>query len=272
MFFLKRNQSILKLFIIFISIFTLHFCDKPYDDIVDYQLSNYLVDKILVVNEFNYSPSDSLLNVGITFKNFKSVEKVYLNIKLNDASSFIYKEIELDKVVSGSIAEFSTKIKLSKKFSSGKYIIEFFVKDKFTSTEKKVAEHLLSYNNNQVNYPPVISDLKIPSFVNRGESFTFSLKVNDPNGLNDINQVIFKLFRPDGSVVISNSSNPNIDYFLMVDNGDINLGDEKANDGIYSFKNSFGQNSSVGNWTFEFQAKDKSGAASNALKSIVEVR
>ena len=272
MFFLKRNQILIKLLVLLLSLTLFQFCDKPYNDIVDYQLSNYLVEKISVVNDFSYSQADSLLNVGITLKNFDSVDKVYINLKLNDASMFIYQGIELNKVTTGSNVEFSTKVKMSKKFSSGKYIIEFFVKDKFNSNEKKVAEHLFNYNNNKINYPPVISDLKIPSIVNRGETFSFSLKVDDPNGLNDISQVIFKLFRPDGSVVIPNSSNPNIDYFVMVDNGDTNLGDEKANDGIYSFKNSFGQTSAVGNWTFEFQAKDKSGTASNVIKSIVEVR
>ncbi len=272
MFFLKRKQIILKPIILLFLMISLQFCDKPNDDIVDYQLSNYLVDIISIVNEFNYSPTDSILNVGLTLRNYESVEKVFLNVKQNDASGFIYKGVELDKIITSSFAEFSTKIKMSKKFSSGKYIIEFFVKDKFNSTEKKVAEHLFSYNNNQINYPPVISELKIPSIINRGESFSFSIKVYDPNGLNDISQVTFKLFRPDGSVVIPNSTNPNIDYFIMVDNGDINLGDEKVNDGVYSFKNSFGLNSPIGNWTFEFQAKDKSGAVSNVIKSIVEVR
>lgn len=272
MFFLKLKKF-LNNFIIIISFFLLFYsCDKPYDQTIDYQLSNYQVESINAINSFSYSQNDSLLNISIKIKNYDSIDLVYINLKNYDASKYIYKGIILIKVANNSFAEFSNKIKMSKTFSSGKYVIEYFVKEKINSTERKVAEHLFNYDNKQVNYPPLISNLKIPSLVYRGDSFSFSIKVDDPNGLNDIDQVSFKLYRPDGSVVIPNQSTPNIDYFLMVDNGDQNLGDDKANDGIYSFKNSFGQTSAIGNWTFEFQAKDKSGATSNVIKSIVEVR
>ena len=57
----------------------------------------------------------------------------------------------------------------------------------------------------------------------------------------------------------------------MVDNGDSVLGDAKAGDGIYSFKNTFGPTAQTGNWQFEFQAKDKSGAVSNVIKQTLGV-
>ncbi|MCX7875762.1 MAG: hypothetical protein N2321_06295 [Melioribacteraceae bacterium] len=270
MFFLKSINPSLKIsLIIFAFLFS---CDKPYDEIIDYQYSNYQVEKITLADNFSYSQSDSLLNVSITIKNSESVEKVYSNLKLVENNSYIYQNIELTKNSTSVNSEYSTKIKMSKKFSSGKYVVEFFVKDKINQTTRKIAEHLFLYDNKQVNYPPVISDLKIPTVVSRGVPFTFSIKVDDPNGLIDISQVTFKLFRPDGSVVIPNASTPNIDYFLMVDNGDSNFGDEKSNDGIFSFKNSFGESSAIGIWKFMFQAKDKSGALSNTINANVEVR
>jgi hypothetical protein len=51
----------------------------------------------------------------------------------------------------------------------------------------------------------------------------------------------------------------------MVDDGDENLGDEVAGDGIYSFKNIFAETAQVGVWKFEYSAVDKSGLKSNTI-------
>jgi hypothetical protein len=113
----------------------------------------------------------------------------------------------------------------------------------------------------------VISNLLLPSSVNRGDSFIFSIKVDDTNGSFDIAQVYFKLYRPNGTIVL----NGNDDFFLMVDTGDANLGDQTAGDGIYSFKNSFSSTAPTGLWKFEFQAKDRSGKLSNIISSNMMV-
>lgn len=262
------SSKIISLLLIIILIVS---CDKPNDNVIDYQLSNYFIEKINAPEIFSYSSSDSVMAFSLTLKNQDAVENIYVNLKLADASKYFYENITLYKKQNLSSFEYSGSVKMSKVFSSGKYALEFFVIDKINYVTRKVAEHLFIYDNKQINYPPVISDLKIPNSVSRGVSFTFSIKVDDSNGLNDISLVFFKLYRPDGSIVIPNASTPNIDYFIMVDNGDMNLGDEKANDGVYSFRNSFGQSSSVGNWTFEFQAIDKSNAKSNIIKNFVEV-
>ncbi|MBI5807653.1 MAG: hypothetical protein HZA74_04555 [Ignavibacteriales bacterium] len=260
-------------FLLLSILITVYSCDKHPDEIIDYQFADFQVVNISAPANFVYSASDSLLNVSLQIKNGNSVEKVLARIKIADATQKVISEINLNKTQSlQSIDEYAGKFKMSKTIPSGKYILEFFVINNVDQNSKKVAEHLFNYDSNQKNYPPVISNLKIPSSVLRGESFVFSIKVDDQNGLNDILQVTFKLYRPDGSVVLPNASNPNIDYFIMVDNGDLNLGDEKAGDGIYSFKNSFGQSSSVGNWKFEFQAKDRSGAMSNVITSSLEVK
>jgi hypothetical protein len=58
----------------------------------------------------------------------------------------------------------------------------------------------------------------------------------------------------------------------MVDNGDKEgFGDEKAGDGLFSFKNSFGTTSQTGNWRFEFQAKDKSNELSGVIIHNLQV-
>ena len=115
------------------------------------------------------------------------------------------------------------------------------------------------------NFPPEIQDLEIPSEIERGIEFIFSINASDPNGLTDIYLVYFELFRPDGSIVYLDEENQ-ITIFPMFDNGDLDgAGDEIENDGIYSLKNSFGETSQTGEWTFNFYAIDNSGSLSNLI-------
>ena len=59
----------------------------------------------------------------------------------------------------------------------------------------------------------------------------------------------------------------------MADNGDLDVyGDEIAGDSTFSFKNSFGQTAPTGNWTFYFQAIDRSDETSEELMHILEVK
>jgi hypothetical protein len=52
----------------------------------------------------------------------------------------------------------------------------------------------------------------------------------------------------------------------MFDNGDKSgAGDEKAGDGFYSLKNSFGKTAQTGKWRFEFRAIDKADSLSNKI-------
>lgn len=115
------------------------------------------------------------------------------------------------------------------------------------------------------NFSPEIKDLIIPIEIERGIEFIFSISASDPNGQTDIYLVYFELFRPDGSVVYLDEEEQ-ITTFPMFDNGDMEgAGDEIENDGIYSLKNSFGESSQIGVWTFNFYAIDNSGTQSNQI-------
>lgn len=271
-FLIDSMKSLLALF--FFS-FLISACDKIPDNIVDNRFVDYRILKIESPSNFGYSNPDSLFTASLSIQNSGSVEKVWLSVKSGDGSSYINKQILMIKggTVQNSTS-FSAKVPMSKRVSSGKYIVEFFVSDNVRPTPDnvtKVGEQVLFYNNNQTNYAPVISNLVLVDNIARETPFTFSIKVDDQNGLGDIAQVTFKLTRPDGTVVIPNPNTPNINYFLMVDNGDSVFGDVKAGDGIYSFKNTFGPTSQTGKWEFEFQAMDKSGAASNIIKQMIGV-
>ena len=249
-------------------------CDKIPDGVVDNKFVDYKVVKLESPSSFFYSNPDSLFTATVRIANAKCVDRVWLSVKSNDGATIVHKQIFLEWGPTAAETWFAAKVPMSKRVSSGKYLVEFFVSDNIHPSPdnvSKVGEQVLVYNNNQTKYAPVISNLVLVDKVARETPFTFTVTADDQNGLGDIAQVTFKLTRPDGTVLIPNPNTPNINYFLMVDNGDSVLGDAKAGDGIYSFKNTFGPTAQTGNWQFEFQAKDKSGEVSNVIKQTLVV-
>lgn len=268
---LQKSKSLLILFSI-VAVFMFSNCDKIPNNVVDSKIVDYAVDRIETPSSVSYSKVDSSVTTSIWLANNESVNIVWCKISSVDGRIIINSRLILQyayDMVSYSwqrdLKVYSAKFPMSRLNPNGKYQIEYFVEDNVNlppNNSAKVGSALFTFDNNQNNLPPVISDLVIPGSVNRGESFIFTLKVDDPNGLSDIYQVYFKLFRPDGSQVLGA---PGQDYILMYDNGDQNFGDQNAGDGIYSFKNSFSSTSQTGTWRFEFQAKDRGGNLSNVL-------
>lgn len=249
-------------------------CEKIPDGIVEQVKVYNKVKSITAPANFSYSQADSILITAIEFESSQYISKVWSQIKSEDGTVTVISSLQMldNGNVSGNGDQkandniFSAKVGLSKKYSNDKYFIEYYVEDNVKPVNEnvsKVAVHFFNYNNNQVSYPPVISNLTIPNSVNSGESFVFTLKVDDQNGLGDISQVYFKLFRPDHTLVDPQNG---LGYFLMVDDGNFDIfGDQTAGDGIYSFKNSFSSTAQTGQWKFEFQAKDKSANMSNVI-------
>lgn len=269
---MKKLSTFLAIALLAISFYA---CENIPHDIIDSKFADYKIVKLETPSTFFYSNPDSLFTASVTIQSISSVDQVWLSVKSVDGTSYVTKQVFLTKGTATQTSTiFTAKVPMSKKVSSGKYLVEFFISDNIRVSPDnvtKVGEQVLVYNNNQTNFAPVISNLVLADNITRETPFTFTVKVDDQNGLGDISQVTFKLTRPDGTVVIPNPNTPNINYFLMVDNGDSVLGDAKAGDGIYSFKNTFGPTAQTGNWQFEFQAKDKSGAVSNVIKQTLGV-
>jgi hypothetical protein len=275
-----KKISLIDFFIIPLFILYLIACEKIPDGIVEQTKLYYNVKTISAPANFSYSSADSNLITTIEFDDIRYINKVWLQIKSDDGSTTITTSSQMfdngNTALNGDQKSkdniYSAKIGISKKFSSGRYYINYFVEDNVKPVSgnlAKVASHYFNYNNNQISYPPVISNLTIPNSVTRGETFVFTLKVEDGNGPGDISQVYFKLFRPDGSQVDPQNG---LGYFLMVDDGNFDtFGDRTAGDGIYSFKNSFSATTQTGQWKFEFQAKDKSGNLSNTIIHLMTV-
>lgn len=269
----SRYFNLRKLISIISLVLFIYSCDDIPSDVIEQGIVENNVLSINAPTSFFYSQADSLLDVSIQFQDVNTITNVWIKISSINGDIIITENYELFD--NGNIQQngdnqtgdkiFSNKVPVSKKYSNGKYIIDFFIEDNIRVSPdniSKVGVHIFEYNNNQINYPPVISNLSIPLIANRGVAFVFSVKADDQNGLIDLAQVYFKLYRPDGTLVDPQNG---FDYFLMVDNGDPILGDQTANDGVYSFKNLFGTTAQTGTWKFEFQAKDRSNMLSNLI-------
>jgi hypothetical protein len=251
-------------------------CDETPNETVEQILANISVKQIEAPAGFIYTQSDSMFVASVEFNDSENIESVWVTVKSVDGEITVSEEIKLvdDGSVQNSGDEktgdniYSAKISMSQIFPNGNYVIDFFV-NPTSGDSKKIGSHILTFDNGQNNYAPVISDLVLQSEISRGESFIFTVKATDSNGLNDIYQVYFKLYRADGTLVDPQNG---YGYFLMDDSGSEILGDATAEDGIFSFKNSFGSTSQTGAWKFIFQAVDRNGLASNIITQELTVK
>ena len=241
-------------------------CEQTYDNVIDTSTENYqvaLIDRVKDSIDLKL-PGDSLLTPRIIFTDQSNVNKVYFSVYNPDNLPLNSTQIEMEEV---SNNRFEGQYILTSSYPNGNYSMKFSVTG-FNGNNKLVATRQFYFNNGQDNVPPVISNLFCPDSITRGVSFVFSVVSFDSNGRSDIFSTFFSLYRPDGSVV---EESPGDIYFAMHDDGNLVFGDTTANDGIYSFKNSFGDSSQTGNWRFVFQAIDRSNALSNIIEHYLNV-
>jgi hypothetical protein len=122
----------------------------------------------------------------------------------------------------------------------------------------------------RLNQPPTLSDLLAPDSASVSTSVVFlqlTVEASDPDGPSDIQKVFFNSFKPDGS---PSSGNP----FQMLDDGNAGgpSGDQVSGDGIYSLVIQLPPGTPKGNYRFEFQAEDRSGALSDTIVHTITVR
>jgi hypothetical protein len=116
-----------------------------------------------------------------------------------------------------------------------------------------------------VNLAPLLSGLQAPTTISLSalqNPYLISVLVIDPNGANDVKQVSYKYFLPDGS-------EPNPNQFFM---NDLGLeGDVTAGDGRYSRTTTVSDTAPLGDYRFEFQAEDRRGLLSKKLIHTITV-
>ncbi len=250
-------------------LFLLIGCDSVEDGIVDPGDIGFVVENISAPKELNYTDENTQVFTTITFSNTESIKRVWINIVSQDGVIEIIRNATMISPYENDEKTFALGVKMRIDDPSITYTIEYFVSTTLTE-EKKVASHDFKYDNMQNNIPPVISN---PLFYYEDESpvlrdtlennkpFIFSIKVDDENGLNDIDSVYTDFYSP---------NNPSAIRVLMFDDGDEEHGDKVAGDGIYSYKNIF-QNAQ-GERKFEFRARDRAGELSNMITHIVVVK
>ena len=119
------------------------------------------------------------------------------------------------------------------------------------------------------NDPPFVFNLVAPDTMNllpdAAASTVLKVSVTDPQGLSDIYSVFFNTYKPGN---VPSSGNP----FKMADNGQTDAnGDEIAGDGVYSLRIFLPPDTETGEYTFIFEAEDKSEAKSNQITHIITV-
>ncbi len=238
-------------------------CQKDYNTIIDPEPVAYQVISISTGETFSYSPSDSLINIGITLKKASDINSVSCDIIGPDNSTINGSPIVLNEVkvlTDSGFNTYSVSFPMSKYYPSGTYQIKFYVTDINGNTET-VSMHSLQYSNGQNNPAPVISNLICPDSAKIGtqsDTLFVSVQVQDSVGLWDVASVFFNSFiPPDGH---ASSQNP----IPLHDDG--TYGDKLAGDGIYSSYIILPpQGVTKGTYRFEFQAKNFGGKLSNKI-------
>jgi hypothetical protein len=255
-------------------------CDKiPTGVVDDIQQTDFQTVAVKSPESVTYSKSDSTFVTNIKFNSATDINQVWVdlyssdNSKLNSSPIYLYDDGNLAS--NGDSAKgdmvFSAKVPMSSNYSNGSYTLKYSVLDK-DNTERSVAAHNFNYKAVLVDTPPVISNLVavdtliINSDASKPTIFYLSLKVSDKDGQNDIKEVYFKLFKPDGS---QTSTPKNI----MYDDGDYNNhGDQTAGDGVYSYGGKLLAGTPSGNWKFVFYAADKSDSLSNVIIHYIYIK
>lgn len=254
-------------------------CTEIPEGIVDSSSASgeFRLTKIEAPLYFTKTVTDSVITLNLHFTGESKPEDIWLSLSSADGKQEIisYKQLKDDGNTSanGDITRddniYTGRITMSVLYPSDYYDFAFFCR-KNNGEVVKIGVHKILYDNGTSNEAPVLSDLNITASVTRGESFIFSVKAADANGYSDITTVFFKLYRPDGTVVIDTRTG--LSEFPMDDSGNLDVyGDTQAGDGIYTFKNSFGTTAPTGPWKFEFAAKDKGKKISNILTTNVTV-
>jgi len=241
-------------------------CEQTYDNVIDTSTQNYQVSSIVGVKDTIdlKIPGDSLLSPRVIFSSGSEVGSVYFNVIASDFTQLNSSPIKMTEVANNI---FEGGFILKSQNPNGVYTVTFSVTG-LDGENKQVAVSNFNFNNGQDNNPPVISNAVVDPdtvVVTQPTVIFTSVEATDTNGSNDILQVYFTVYRPDGTT--------NGAKIQMFDDGNTSEnGDVAAGDGIYSRLIQVDQSNQKGTYRFEFQAEDRAGALSNILNHYVLIQ
>jgi hypothetical protein len=241
-------------------------CDKTFENVIDVTTENYQVTFVSGIKDTIdlKTPSDSLLNLRLIFSSGSVVNRVHFNVIDPDDNFLNSFPIEMSSI---SDVIYENQFILKPEYPNGKYGVQFSVTG-FNGESKVVALSGFQFNNGQDNLPPVIANTVIePDTVVVTDTtviFT-SVEAMDSNGVNDLKEIYYIVYRPDGSTSGAK--------LLLFDDGNAEEnGDLVAGDGIYSRLIQINETNDKGTYRFEFQAEDRSGELSNIINHFVLIQ
>jgi hypothetical protein len=253
---------------------------KPGDNVINPEPDNFSVNSVYItdasgkVDSVFYSPDDSSIAVHISFNSISGLKSVSFDVSdpdnqlINSSLVILYDNGNAsngDQTAGDKI--YSNKFPMSMYYLNGNYKINFQVTGSNNQVQS-VAQYNFIFSNGANNVAPVISNSVVePDTVVVTDTtviFT-SVEAADSNGVNDIVEVYFKVYKPDGT-----TNNSKIQ--LYDDGNTTEHGDVTGGDGIYSRLIQVNQTNDKGTYRFEFQARDHSGALSNIINHFVLIQ
>jgi len=244
-------------------------CEKTYDNLIDTSTDNFQVTDIIFIDHnppvvYDLKiPADSLLKLRIIFNSQSEVSKTYFDIYASDNSRINSSPVEMEEVTDNI---FENQFILKRENPIGNYTVRFSASGNSENT-KQVALSSFYFNNGQDNLPPEIYNTVIDPdtiVVDTTTVIFTSVGAMDPNGANDILEVYFIVYKPDGTT--------NNSKVLLYDDGNIENGDKLAGDGIYSRLIQVDQTNQKGTYRFELRDKDRLGELSNIINHFVLIQ
>jgi hypothetical protein len=262
---------------LFILILVVIGCDKIPSEVVGVDVNSIKVGMLQAPANFSYTSTNTSFVTSVKLETEGEIKSVTANLRSGDGKYLYYKDIALlddgktgqsgDQVANDNY--YSAIIKMNEGILSGTLIIEYYVTYSIGKQviSQKFAVHQFAYDNGSSNVAPEIYNLSAPDtiIVEPPKSiFSMSISARDENGLNDILEVYFITYKPDGT------TNNNKAYLL--DNGNPYNGDLVASDGIFSIIVEITPNNLKGDYVFEFKAKDRRGKFSNVINHKITVK
>ncbi|NUN09350.1 MAG: hypothetical protein HUU54_09265 [Ignavibacteriaceae bacterium] len=251
------------LFVILVAMILFQGCDKEYDGVIQPQTTGYTITDLTGTSTFTRTETDSVLTLFIKVSNPAVINGISVDMRDPDdkrVTGFPVPLLDNGKSDNGDLTAgdgvYSNNIIMSRNYLNGTYYLEYSIAVRGAGS-KPAASQTIIFNNGQNNIAPVLSNLTAPDTLTVSDTtlIFMTIEASDSNGLNDIERVYFKSFRPDGTT--SGAT------FSLVDNG--RDGDATANDGIYSVIISVNPSNQKGTYTFEFEAIDRGKKKSNIV-------
>ena len=261
----KLYSDMQKIFLLLIPLL-LWGCEKSFDNILDIPQSNYQIISVAGIKDSLdlKNPEDSLLTVRILLKAGSVIQSASFDVLDPDNSRLNSSQVPL---LALGANVYQNNFLMQQQFLNGNYIVNIYVEDA-TGNNQLAAIAGFNFNNGQDNIAPVIANTIVDpdtAVVTQRTVILTSVEASDSNGTNDIDEVYFIVYKPDGST--------NGNKILLFDDGRIiENGDVTPDDGIYSRLIEVDETNDKGTYRFEFQAIDRSGASSNIINHFVLIQ